>query len=101
MPSGGGGGGREAFTRPLQTLGSNLQLCGAVIEVVLPSPRFLEHLRALLLLHLFLVLQICNLLILVFHLPVDNGEKNQAIHTYAWKKICLFTDLHRRHQGIA
>lgn len=51
--------------------GLYLQLLRAVAETVLPSPGFLQHLCTLLLLHLLLVLQICYLLILVFHLPGD------------------------------
>jgi hypothetical protein len=58
-------------------LGSDLQLLRAVAETVLPSAGLLQHLGTLLLLHLFLVFQICYLLILVFHLPVD-GKGRQS-----------------------
>lgn len=61
---------------------SDLQLRGAVAERVLPPPRLLQHLRALLLLHLLLVLQVCDLLVLVFHLSVVEKGRQIALFTH-------------------
>lgn len=66
--------------------GSNLQLLGAIVEIVLPPSSLLKHLCALLLFHLFLVLQICYLLILVFHLPIDKGGEKPSFSYICIKK---------------
>ena len=84
--------GREP-ARPGPGPPAHLQLLGAVAEGVLPAPGLLQHLRAFLLLHLLLVLQVCYLLILVFHLPVDEGRKIK-LFIYMHRKECLFNDLH-------
>ena len=67
---------------------AHLQLLGAVAEGVLPPPGLLQHLGALLLLHLLLVLQAGHFLILVLHLPVDKG-----------RKLKLFVYMHRK-EGV-